>query len=178
MVRLREHQDKDLTNLSVPRVEDFADVAPVVRGFNSFLTLGSSALRITCSALGQVTCEALCRNLGLLSQVDSASYFRCRPGQQDCQNFQRISSFRGKRPFVWLAPDLAPRCEIVGFRCKCSPRGPSNQCRINVLSLNETRFDESVSDNEVYIPGYEIIRVIENMMVGLVGAFVSMLALV
>lgn len=84
MVRLREHQDKDLTNLSVPRVEDFADVAPVVRGFNSFLTLGSSALMITCSALGEVTCEALRRNSGLLSQVDSASSFRCRPGQQDC----------------------------------------------------------------------------------------------
>ena len=66
-----------------------------------------------------------------------------------------------------------------GFLEKCSlRRQPSNQCRINVLSLNETRFDESVSDNEVYIPGYEIIRVIENMMVGLVGAFVSMFTLV
>ena len=45
MVRLRENQDKYLTNLSVPRVGDFADVAPVLRGFNSFLNLGSSVLR-------------------------------------------------------------------------------------------------------------------------------------
>lgn len=29
---------------------------------------------------------------------------------------------------------------------------------LDVLSINETRLDDSVSDNEVYIPGYEIIR--------------------
>ena len=29
---------------------------------------------------------------------------------------------------------------------------------LDILSINETRLDDSVSDNEVYIPGYDIIR--------------------
>ena len=33
-----------------------------------------------------------------------------------------------------------------------------SNCPLDVLSINETRLDESVGDNEVYIPGYEIIR--------------------
>ena len=29
---------------------------------------------------------------------------------------------------------------------------------VDVLSINETRLDDSVKDSDVYIPGYEIIR--------------------
>ena len=29
---------------------------------------------------------------------------------------------------------------------------------IDVLAINETKLDDSISDNEVYIPGYEIVR--------------------
>ena len=29
---------------------------------------------------------------------------------------------------------------------------------VDVLSINETRLDDSVNDSDVYIPGYEIIR--------------------
>ena len=29
---------------------------------------------------------------------------------------------------------------------------------LDILSINETRLDDSVSDDEVYIPGYDIIR--------------------
>ena len=33
-----------------------------------------------------------------------------------------------------------------------------NQSDIDIISINETKLDSSMNDNEVYIPGYEIVR--------------------
>ena len=30
--------------------------------------------------------------------------------------------------------------------------------RIDILALNETKLDQSIKDNELYLPGYEIIK--------------------
>ena len=60
-------------------MRDFGDMVLVLRGVNSFLLSASSTLTITCSALGELTCLALNRNLAMWGQVDSAISFRCRP---------------------------------------------------------------------------------------------------
>ena len=49
------------------------------KGCYSFLLSASSALTITCSALDELTCLALHRNLAMWGQVDSAISFGCRP---------------------------------------------------------------------------------------------------
>ena len=33
-----------------------------------------------------------------------------------------------------------------------------NESDIDIISINETKLDSTINDNEVYIPGYEIIR--------------------
>ena len=33
-----------------------------------------------------------------------------------------------------------------------------NESDIDIISINETKLDSTISDNEVYIPGYEIVR--------------------
>jgi exonuclease III len=33
-----------------------------------------------------------------------------------------------------------------------------NEADIDIISINETKLDSSIKDNEVYIPGYEIVR--------------------
>lgn len=74
-----EHNDEYLLNLSLPYVRDFGDMVLVLRGVNSFLLSASPALTITCSALGELTCLALHKNLAMWGQVDSAISFGCRP---------------------------------------------------------------------------------------------------
>jgi hypothetical protein len=32
-----------------------------------------------------------------------------------------------------------------------------NESDIDIISINETKLDSSIKDNEVYIPGYEIV---------------------
>lgn len=49
-----EHNDEYLLNLSLPCVRDFGDMVLVLRGVNSFLLSASSALTITCSAMGEL----------------------------------------------------------------------------------------------------------------------------
>jgi hypothetical protein len=34
-----------------------------------------------------------------------------------------------------------------------------NESDIDIISINETKLDSSIKDNEVYIPGYEIVRI-------------------
>ena len=60
-------------------MRDFGDMILVLRGVNSFLLSASSALTITCSALDELTCLALHRNLAMWGQVDCAISFGCRP---------------------------------------------------------------------------------------------------
>ena len=33
-----------------------------------------------------------------------------------------------------------------------------NESDIDIISINETKLDSTINDNEVYIPGYEIVR--------------------
>ena len=33
-----------------------------------------------------------------------------------------------------------------------------NESDIDIISVNETKLDSTINDNEVYIPGYEIVR--------------------
>ena len=49
---------------------------------------------------------------------------------------------------------------------------------LDILSINETRLNDSVSDGEVYIPGYDIFAAIVNITVDSVGEFASMFDLI
>ena len=78
IARLREDQDEYLLNLSAPMVGDSVDVVLVIKGFGSFLTSGSSALRKAFSLPGMEVSKVFLKNSGPLSQLDSARSFGCR----------------------------------------------------------------------------------------------------
>ena len=48
-----------------------------------------------------------------------------------------------------------------------------NESDIDIISINETKFDSSIKDNEVYIPGYEIVRKDRKYMDDMGVVFVS-----
>ena len=70
--------DEYLLNLSAPMVGDSVDVVLVIKGFGSFLTSGSSALRETFPSPGMEISELFLKISGSVSQLDSARSFGCR----------------------------------------------------------------------------------------------------
>ena len=68
-----------LFNLSAPIVGDSVDVVLVIKGFVSFLTSGSSALRKAFSSPGMEISDLFLKNSRPVSQLDSARSFGCGP---------------------------------------------------------------------------------------------------
>ena len=44
------------------------------------------------------------------------------------------------------------------FGCLTSTVSPVLDSKIDVLAINETKIDSSVNDNEIYLPGFEVVR--------------------
>lgn len=136
IARLRVDQVEYLSILSAPMMGDSDDVVLVIKGFSSFLTLASSALRKACSSPGMEISEAFVKNSRPLSQLNSARSFGCRLRVARTDAFwssRRISTGPGKRPFVLSGCDSLHRCEIFSFHCRRSPGRLSNQYRILYL---------------------------------------------
>ena len=43
--------------------------------------------------------------------------------------------------------------------------------KIDVLAINETKIDSSVNDNEIYLPGFEVVRKDRSVMAEVVVVF-------